>query len=74
MTAPGQSQHVQMTSEEPKKIGETPKWFLETVKVPPPARALLEQYSGLTPDEVVPHVTDLVSGISSHHSEIGPFC
>ena len=74
ITAPGQSQHVQRKFEEHKKIGGTPKWFLETVTILPPAQTLLEQYPGLAPDEVVPHVTDLVSGISSHYSETRPFC
>ena len=42
---------------------EATQWFVKPVKIPDPAQALLEQYSGFAPDEIIPHVTDLVSGI-----------
>lgn len=40
-----------------------PSWFKETFEVPGPAQALLEQYSGFAPDEIVPHVAELVSDL-----------
>ncbi|KAF6224577.1 hypothetical protein HO173_013017 [Letharia columbiana] len=50
---------VQVASEELNNVVDTSKWFRETVEIPPQAQALLEQYSGLVPDQVIPHVTDL---------------
>ena len=48
---------------EPPNVVDGSRWFAESVQVPAPAQALLEQYSGLAPEDVIPHVTDLVSGI-----------
>ncbi len=56
-------ERVQTAPEGPHKIVDASKWLRGTVQVPVAARALLEQYSGLTPEEVIPHVTDLVSSI-----------
>lgn len=39
------------------------RWFVKSFKVPDPAQILLEEYSGLAPDQTIPHVTDLVSGL-----------
>ena len=49
--------------EEATQAVDATQWFVESVKIPDPAQALLEQYSGFAPDEIIPHVTDLVSGI-----------
>ena len=49
--------------EEAIEAVDTTQWFVKPVKIPDPAQALLEQYSGFAPDEIIPHVTDLVSGI-----------
>ena len=47
------------------------QWFVKSFKIPEPMQALLEQYSGFSPNEIIPHVTDLVSdiqpGISSQN-------
>ena len=56
-------ERLQTTPEGPQKIVDASKWLFETVRVPVAARALLEQYSVLTPEEVIPHATDLVSSI-----------
>ena len=45
------------------KAVDADQWFVESVKIPDPAQALLEQYSGFAPDEIIPHVTDLVSSV-----------
>lgn len=40
----------------------TPGWYQTDVKsIDPEAQSLLEEYSGLQPDEVLPHVLALVS-------------
>ena len=51
-----------MTEEATQAVDAT-QWFVKSAKIPDPAQALLEQYSGFAPDEIIPHVTDLVSGI-----------
>lgn len=45
------------------EAADTGQWFEKSFTIPDPAQALLERYSGFAPDEIVPHVTDLVSGI-----------
>ena len=50
-------------TEEATQAVDATQWFVKSVKIPDPAQALLEQYSGFAPDEIIPHVTDLVSGI-----------
>lgn len=57
----GAEKRVQITPEEVKKTGETANWYEEKINIPAGARCLLEQYSGIAPDQVVPHVKDLVS-------------
>lgn len=52
---------VQITAEEIQASEDTSKWFPSHVNIPDEARELLEQYSGFAPDEVVPHIKDLVS-------------
>ena len=55
------SSNVDTTSEE---ANHKPKaaWFTEDVtEIPPSARELLEQYSNIAPDEVLPHVIEQVS-------------
>ena len=52
----------QETSEEVNP-SDASQWFIKPVKIPDPAQALLEQYSGFAPDEIIPHVTDIVSRI-----------
>ena len=56
----GAKKRVQMTPDEVKKTGEVAKWYRENINIPAGAQTLLEQYSGFAPDEVVPHVKDLV--------------
>lgn len=59
-------EYVGVTSEEPtKSVIDGSNWFVDTIKIPAPAQALLEQYSDLEPAKVIPHVTDLVSGSSN---------
>lgn len=57
-------QRIQITPQELRKSEDTSRWYTEDITIPPEAQALLEQYSGFAPDEVVPHVRDLVS---AHH-------
>ena len=57
----GAEKRVQMTPEEVEKRGETAKWYNEKINVPAGAQALLEQYSGFSPDQIIPHVKNLVS-------------
>lgn len=51
---------VQITPEELQKSEDTKKWYTQDIKISDAARMLLEQYSGFAPDEVVPHIIDLV--------------
>ena len=56
------SESVRVSSQGPTKNAvDASDWFVDTIKIPAPAQALLEQYSGLETGEVIPHVTDLVS-------------
>ena len=57
----GVEKRVQITPEEVEKTGDTAKWYNERINIPAGAQALLEQYSGFAPDQVIPHVKDLVS-------------
>ena len=59
---------VRITAKEIQASEDTSKWFAPDVKIPDEARALLEQYSGFAPDQVVPHVKDLVSARNSLNS------
>lgn len=54
----GAEKRVQITPEEMKKTGQTAEWYEEKIKIPAGAQALLEQYSGFAPDQVIPHVKD----------------
>ena len=51
----------QVVPEQSTKAVDVSQWFVKSFKIPDPAQALLEQYSEIAPDDVVPHVTDLVS-------------
>ena len=57
---------VQITAKEIQASEDTSKWFPPDVKIPDEARTLLEQYSGLAPDKVVPHIKDLVCAAFAH--------
>lgn len=59
-------ERVQITPEELGKSEDISKWYTERITIPPGAQTLLEQYSGFAPDEIIPHVRDLVS---AHHGE-----
>ena len=57
----GEEKRVQITPEEVEKRGQPTNWYNEKINVPAGAQALLEKYSGFAPDQVIPHVKDLVS-------------
>lgn len=63
----GADHRVQVTAEELGKSEDISKWYTQEINIPPGAQALLEEYSGFAPDEVVPHVRDLVSAIRCEH-------
>ena len=69
----GADQRVQVTPEDLGKSEDIFKWYTQKITIPPGAQALLEEYSGFAPEEVVPHVRDLVSAVvsispaSQHH-------
>ena len=60
---PGTDKRVQIWREEIEKSEDTSKRYRQQIDVSLEARAILEQYSGLKEDEVVPHVADIVSKI-----------
>ena len=51
---------VQISPAELQKAADTSQWLNLNAKIPPKAQVLLEQYSGLAPEEVAPHVLDMV--------------
>ncbi len=44
-------------------------WYLDFDDINPPARDLLEKYSGIAPADVVPHVKAIVSPPCHHRSK-----
>ena len=54
---------VQITRAELQKSADTCQWFTEEINIPLQALVLLEQYASLTSEEVIPHVSGLVSNI-----------
>ena len=57
----GEEKRVQITPEEVERQGQPANWYDEKINIPAGAQALLEVYSGFAPDQVIPHVKDLVS-------------
>lgn len=51
---------VQLTSDEVRQASDVSQWFDNEIKIPSQAQTLLERYAGLAPDEVIPHVAQLV--------------
>ena len=60
----GEDKRVQITPEEVEKRGQPANWYNEKINIPAGAQALLEEYSGFAPDQVIPHVRNLVSSFS----------
>lgn len=56
----GEEKPVWQQSGRPK---DGPMWAKDVVDIPPPGRQLLEKYSGIPPDEVVPHALELVRSL-----------
>ena len=55
---------VQITPEEVEKTGQPANLYHEKTEIPAGAQALLEEYAGFAPDQVIPHVKDLVNSCS----------
>ena len=55
---PGES--IQITANELRESGAISRWYKKDIKVPDGAQALLEQYAGFAPEEVLPHIQGLV--------------
>ena len=53
----------QTVPEQSTEVVDASQWFVKSFEISDPAQSLLEQYSGFTSDEIIPHVTDLVSRI-----------
>ena len=51
------------------------RWYTkEIASIPPPMRELLEKYSGIPAERVIPHISELVSARSFHfHTMTTPF-
>ena len=40
------------------------QWYTKEIdSIPPPMREVLEKYSGIPPERVIPHISELVSAI-----------
>lgn len=60
-TMAGVNSDTNFTSKETNPKKEKPAWFTEDVKeIPSNARNLLEKYSHIAPDQVLPHVVEQV--------------
>lgn len=57
----GEEKRVQITPEEVEKTGQPANWYCEKIEIPAGAQALLEEYAGFAPDQVIPHIKELVS-------------
>lgn len=51
----------QITSEQIRKVKDVSEWFEKIQTIPEPVNAIFKTYSGLSPEQIIPHIENVVS-------------
>ena len=62
---------AQLTAEEINQGKDTTEWFDKIETIPAPIKAVLESYSDLEDDQIIPHIEDIVSICYKHRYPTG---